>query len=79
MSQGPAPDPPIDEAALIAEYEAEKPARSLSGLPHIIVQGLAVGLTGLALWWVFRPMAAQFYLLKFCLGRRHGAEHTQAQ
>jgi TRAP transporter 4TM/12TM fusion protein len=65
VSQGPAADPPIDEAALIAEYEAEKPARSLSGLPHIIVQALAVGLTGLALWWVFRPMAAQFYLPLF--------------
>jgi TRAP transporter 4TM/12TM fusion protein len=56
---------PIDESALLAEFEAEKPARNLSGRPLLVVQALGVTLTGLALWWVFRPMAAQFYLPLF--------------
>ena len=65
MTHGPAADERIDEAALIAEYEAEKPARSLSGVPLAVVQTLAGALTGLALWWVFRPMASQIYLPLF--------------
>jgi TRAP transporter 4TM/12TM fusion protein len=55
----------IDESALLAEFEAEKPARNLSGRPLLVVQALGVTLTGLALWWVFRPMAAQIYLPLF--------------
>ena len=65
MSTRPAGDAPVDEAALIAEFEAERPARSLSGRPLIVVQAIGVALTGLALWWTFRPMAAQFYLPLF--------------
>ena len=56
---------PIDEAALIAEFEAERPARSLSGGPLIVVQAIGVALTLLSLWWVFRPMATQVYLPLF--------------
>ena len=65
MSTRPAGDSQIDEAALIAEFEAERPARTLSGTPLVIVQAMGVALTLLALWWVFRPMAAQFYLPLF--------------
>jgi TRAP transporter 4TM/12TM fusion protein len=52
----------VDEAALVAEFEAERPARRLSGWPLIVAQVGGVGLSLLALWWVFRPMAPQFYL-----------------
>ena len=65
MTRGPAGNAPIDEAALIAEFEAERPARALSGTPLLIVQAIGVALTALALWWVFQPMAAQFYLPLF--------------
>ena len=52
----------IDEEALLAEYEAEKPARRLSGSPRLVVQAMGVGLSLFALYWVFNPMPAQFYL-----------------
>jgi TRAP transporter 4TM/12TM fusion protein len=55
----------VDESALLAEFEAEKPARTLSGRPLLVVQSLGVAMTGLALWWVFRPMATQVYLPLF--------------
>ena len=55
----------VDEQALIAEYEAEKPARSLSGVPLLTVQVLGVALSCLALWWVFQPIAKQLYLPLF--------------
>ncbi len=55
----------VDEAALIAEYDAERPARTLSGRPLLIVQALGVAMTGLAIWQVFRPQSAQFYLPLF--------------
>jgi TRAP transporter 4TM/12TM fusion protein len=58
-------DAPIDEQALIAEYEAEKPARTLTGIPLRVVQVLGVALTLLALWWVFQPIAKQLYLPMF--------------
>ena len=58
-------DHSIDEQALIAEYEAERPARTLSGAPLLVVQVLGVGLTLLALWWVFQPIAKQLYLPLF--------------
>ena len=58
-------DEPIDEEAILAEYEAEKPARHLSGVPLRIVQGLGVLLSLYALWWVFHPMPAQLYLPSF--------------
>jgi TRAP transporter 4TM/12TM fusion protein len=57
----------IDAEALIAEYEAEKPVRKLSGLPLRVVQTLGIALSLLAIWWVFRPMAAQFYLPLFLM------------
>jgi TRAP transporter 4TM/12TM fusion protein len=60
--------PAVDEKALVAEYEAEKPARTLSGWPLLAAQALGVGLSLLALWWVFRPIAAQFYLPIFLAG-----------
>ncbi len=55
----------VDQAALIAEFDAEKPARALSGRPLLIVQALGVALTGLAIWQVFRPQSSQFYLPLF--------------
>jgi TRAP transporter 4TM/12TM fusion protein len=58
----------VDEAAILAEYEAEKPARTLSGWRHRGVQVLAAGLSALALWWVFNPITRQFYLPVFLMG-----------
>ena len=55
----------VNADALIAEFEAEKPARTLSGRPLLIVQGIGVALSLLALWWVFQPIAAQLYLPLF--------------
>ncbi|MGH3367837.1 MAG: TRAP transporter permease [Nocardioidaceae bacterium] len=60
-----APDAPIDQEALLAEYEAEKPARHLSGAPLLVVQVLAVGLSVFALSWVFKPLPTQVYLPAF--------------
>ena len=60
-------DRPIDEQALLAEYEAEKPTRRLSGWPLRIVQGLGVGVSLLALWWVFNPISKQLYLPLFLM------------
>jgi TRAP transporter 4TM/12TM fusion protein len=57
--------PGIDADALIAEYDAEKPARSLSGRPLRVAQALGVAMSLLAVWWVLRPIAAQFYLPLF--------------
>jgi TRAP transporter 4TM/12TM fusion protein len=54
--------PAIDADALIAEYEAEKPARTLSGRSLLAVQAMGVGLSLLALWWVFQPISKQLYL-----------------
>lgn len=58
-------EPVLDEQALIAEYEAERPARSLSGRSLLAVQVIAVALSLLALWWVFQPIAKQLYLPLF--------------
>jgi TRAP transporter 4TM/12TM fusion protein len=55
----------IDEEALLAEFEAEKPARRLTGIPSYVVQVGGVGLSLFALYWVFNPMAKQFYLPLF--------------
>ena len=60
-----AADRPFDEEALLAEYEAEKPARQLSGIPLVAVQALAVGLSLFALSWVFKPLPTQVYLPAF--------------
>ncbi|MGI8658201.1 MAG: TRAP transporter permease [Candidatus Limnocylindria bacterium] len=58
-------EPVLDEQALIAEYEAERPARSLSGRSLMAVQVIGVALSLLALWWVFQPIAKQLYLPLF--------------
>ena len=60
-------DEPVDEEAILAEYEAEKPARHLSGVPLRVVQVLGVLLSLYALWWVFNPMPAQLYLPSFLM------------
>lgn len=57
----------IDESALLAEFEQEKPARRLGGLPRRIVQVLCVALSLFSLFWVFHPMATQFYLPAFLM------------
>lgn len=58
----------IDEAALLAEYESERPARRLIGWPALVVKVFAALLTLLALYWVFNPIASQLYLSLFLLG-----------
>ncbi|MGY1723486.1 TRAP transporter permease [Blastococcus sp. SYSU DS0533] len=55
----------IDEEALLAEFEAEKPARHLSGIPGYVVAVVGVGLSLYALYWVFNPMPRQVYLPLF--------------
>jgi TRAP transporter 4TM/12TM fusion protein len=61
------PATPIDEDELLAEFEAEKPARRLSGIPLRVVQVLGVGLSLYSLYWVFNPIAKQFYLPTFLM------------
>jgi TRAP transporter 4TM/12TM fusion protein len=60
-------DTPIDEEALLAEYEAEKPARRLSGPALLVVKCLGAGLALYGLWWVFNPLAKQLYLPSFLM------------
>jgi len=57
----------FDEEALIAEFESEKPARKLSGTTLVVVQTIGVGLSLFGLYWVFNPMATQFYLPAFLM------------
>jgi TRAP transporter 4TM/12TM fusion protein len=59
---------PVDEEALLAEFEAEKPARKLSGWPLTIVQAMGVALSLLSLYWVFRPFSGFVYLPLFLGG-----------
>ncbi len=61
------PDVPINEDELLAEFEAEKPARRLSGVPLHFVQVAGVALSLFSLYWVFNPMAKQFYLPSFLM------------
>ncbi|WP_081416451.1 TRAP transporter permease [Arthrobacter castelli] len=61
------PDEAIDEDALVAEYESEKPARQLSGIPLFITKIIGVGLSAFGLFWVFNPMATQLYLPAFLM------------
>ena len=58
---GPAVPPAVDTEALIAEYEAEKPARTLAGVPLLIVQAIAVGLALFAVYRTFTTIPAQLY------------------
>ncbi|MBO0680882.1 TRAP transporter fused permease subunit [Mycolicibacterium sp. S2-37] len=55
----------MDEEALIAEFEAEKPARHLSGLPSLLIKIYGAGLSLFSLYWVFNPMPTQMYLPLF--------------
>ncbi|HZH19757.1 MAG TPA: C4-dicarboxylate ABC transporter permease, partial [Geodermatophilus sp.] len=55
----------IDEEALIAEFEAEKPARQLTGWPSWVTAVVGVGLSLFGLYWVFNPMPRQVYLPTF--------------
>jgi TRAP transporter 4TM/12TM fusion protein len=63
------PAPIVGDKELLAEYEAEKPARTLSGWPLLVVQAIGIGLSLLALWWVLRGgIATQLYLPMFLAG-----------
>jgi TRAP transporter 4TM/12TM fusion protein len=55
----------IDEEALLAEFEAEKPARVLTGIPGMIATVFAIGLSLYSLYWVFNPLPRQVYLPTF--------------
>jgi TRAP transporter 4TM/12TM fusion protein len=59
---GPAGDQP---EALLAEYEAEKPARHLTGPARLVVSVAGVGLSCYAIWWVLDPQPAQRYRTTF--------------
>src|SRR3712207_2688245 len=50
---------------LIEEYEAEKPARELSGFPRLLLTTLGVALSCYALLWVGNPVPAQIYRTSF--------------
>jgi len=65
--QGEDREPAVDQEALIAEFEAEKPARKLAGIPFVVVQLLGAGLALLGLWWVFFPISKQLYLPLFAM------------
>lgn len=64
---GSEPEPEIDQEALLAEYEAEKPARKLTGIPFGVVQVLGAAIALLSLWWVFSPLSKQLYLPLFAM------------
>jgi TRAP transporter 4TM/12TM fusion protein len=56
------------DAALIAEYDAEKPGRTLSGWPKSVVWGMGVALSLYALYWVlafFGTITANVYVPAF--------------
>ena len=48
-----------------AEFEAERPARELSGLPKLVTSVAAVAVSLYALLWVVRPQPAQPYRTSF--------------
>ena len=50
---------------LLSEYEAEKPARKLTGLPHLLISIAGIGLSCYALYWVLDPQPAQRYRMSF--------------
>lgn len=58
-------DDPEAVAALVEEYESERPARKLQGWPARVVQVLAGGLSLYALYWVLNPIPAQIYRTSF--------------
>lgn len=61
----PVPDGAIDEQALLAEYEAEKPARALAGASRLVAVAVGAGMSLFGLYWVFNPLARQVYLPSF--------------
>src|SRR3712207_2573760 len=50
---------------LIEEFEAEKPARALSGFPKHLLSVAGVGLSCYALFWVLSPVPEQIYRTSF--------------
>ena len=58
-------DDPDAVAAMVEEYEAERPARKLEGWPKKVVHLLAAGLSVYALYWVINPIPAQIYRTSF--------------
>ena len=58
----------LDEAAILAEYESEKPARRLTGWPGLFVRVAGAALTLMALYWVLNPITRQLYLTLFLGG-----------
>ncbi len=66
LPRGVSPDEAMpDQQAILAEYEAEKPRRRLSGMPLRFVQAISVALSLYSLVWVFRPVPTQVYLPVF--------------
>src|SRR5918993_1091165 len=62
----PAAGPAGDQSeVLLAEYEAEKPARHLTGPARLVVSVAGVGLSCYAIWWVLDPKPAQRYRMTF--------------
>ena len=53
------------DQALLAEFEAEKPARELNGIPKHVVAAVGVGLSCYALFWVLDPIPALIYRASF--------------
>src|SRR5919107_1536840 len=50
---------------LIEEFEAERPARELSGFPRLLLSIAGVVLSCYALFWVLSPVPAQIYRTSF--------------
>ncbi|MEO8260411.1 MAG: C4-dicarboxylate ABC transporter permease, partial [Acidobacteriota bacterium] len=63
------PDPAstYDVVELIEKYDAEAPARRLSGVTRYLAGGLAVGLSLYALYWVVGIVDTQIYRVTFLL------------
>ncbi|MGW4633141.1 TRAP transporter permease [Nocardia sp. NPDC004415] len=59
--------PPVVTAAELGVDDEERPARELTGFSARLVGIVALGLAGLALWQVFRPLSqgSQYYLVVF--------------
>lgn len=54
-----------DTEEILAEYDAERPARRLSGRFAVAVSVVAAGLSLYALYWVFRPIPVLQYRMSF--------------
>jgi hypothetical protein len=53
-----------------AEFEAEQPARDLTGVPRLIISVAAVAVSLYARYWVVRPQPAQPYRRTLVAGDR---------